>query len=171
MSFPGQTAAIISPHDVIGPWKPTNHWRAAPLTSFSSAAVFRTSEPKSPTSCETDRARRSAHPGRSRRRCWSHQTGTAERSWLTRCCRKTGRNSWCKRWRWSRLWKKETKRDGAWLLLTGRCIFLTFELNQSYLNKQELFSLKVSNLYCRVAHFFKEVQITDVFNWFKLNWF
>lgn len=63
-----------------------------------------------PTSCQTGRAPRSARPESSRRRCWFHQTGRAERSWRTRCCQKTGRNSWRRRWRWSRLQTNEEQK-------------------------------------------------------------
>lgn len=43
------------------------------------------------------------HPGNSTRQCWYPQTDRAGRSWPTRCSRTTGRNSWRRRSRWSRL--------------------------------------------------------------------
>lgn len=59
--------------------------------------------PKFPTSCQRGRARQSAHPEHSRKRCWFPRTGRAEQSWLTRCCQRTGRNNWHKRSHWSQL--------------------------------------------------------------------
>lgn len=74
-------------------------------TTDSAFAVSRRFQgmPKVPTSCQRGRAQRSAHPGHSRKRCWFPRTGIAAQSWLTRCCQRTGRNSWCKRSHWSPL--------------------------------------------------------------------
>lgn len=110
---------MMPAHNVIHSCKPANHCGVNLVISLhtslsTTGGVFTVSSrfqgmPKWPTSCPRGRVRQSAHPGRSRRRCWFHRTGRAEQSWLTRCCQRTGRNSWCKISHWSPL---QTKRGG-----------------------------------------------------------
>lgn len=120
--------------DVIQPCKPSGHFRATYMTSFTTS--FSTTDrhtaasrrfqgmPSLPTFCQRGRAQRSTHPGHSRKRCWFPRTGTAERSWPTRCCQRTGRNSWCKRSRWSPLGvgEKEWCMKSCIDIMRGNCI-------------------------------------------------
>lgn len=110
-SFTSHAPPVIP--NVIHPCKPSSYFRATCMTSFTTsfsttdcdtAASWRFQGMQTlPTFCQKGRAQRSTHPGHSRKQCWFPQTGTAERSWPTRCCQRTGRNSWCKRSRWSPL--------------------------------------------------------------------
>lgn len=118
---------MLLSHNVIHPCKPANHCRATLMTSLNTSfsttdCVFTVSRrfqgmPRLPTSCQRGRAQRSAHPEHSRKRCWFPRTSRAEQSWLTRCCQRTGRNSWCKRSHWSPL---ETKGEKEWRMKKGR---------------------------------------------------
>ena len=156
---------MISPHNVIYPFKPTNHCRATRLTSlatsFSTAdRVFVVSRrfqglPKLPTSCQRGRVRQSAHPARSRKRCWFLRTGRAEQSWLIRCCQRTGRNSWCKRSHWSPL---EVDKGRKWKL-EGQSVLIKTEGNPA---------LPIN--WTIVIAVFLKIEINYVGTWILFSW-